>query len=469
MTVVLINLAISLAVLVRLYLRGGTRNVLVSVAAVFVFFSFGPLINLVVGTSVYEGIVTEQIPRASTGFALALVAMAIGDLVAPQRRTFDKARLARPAKAYELLPVVLAGLAVYALFVVVSKGPDMIDLDKLERLALAGPWHGGYLLLEAFALSMYFIAKRTRLTRNVYWVNAGLYLAYCLATAERDFIFIFFSLLIQAQLLKNRAGSTRIVLAGVGFFVLASFLAAARQSQDVSMEQALNQGSITFVDTFVMNIVPHYVPYYSGATYLDNLLGVLPSWLSVKSAPSLGEWLVSLHAPGSGGGYGFSLTGEAYLNFGLPAIPVVFFLITLVHRFIVNRSDRSDWWTYLNVLFVATLMYSLRGDSLQLMKVIAYGAAFFAVCHLLSSSRTSGSPPDSDRFTAAYGEVSTDKHDRSREDGDRVIARRTWNLSERRERCRTRVQGVGSSSPGRVRTGGSVSAAGCDAGPGDSG
>jgi hypothetical protein len=396
MSVVLINFAVSLAVLVRLYLRGGTRNVLMSIAAVFVFFSFGPLANLVVGTSMYEGIVEEQIPRASTGFALALVAMAIGDLVAPQRKTFDKARLAQPAKAYELLPAVLAGLAAYSLFVVVTKGPDMIEVDKLERLALAGPWHGSYLLLEAFALSMYFIANRTRLTHNIYWVNAGLYLVYSLATAERDFIFIFFSLLIQAQLLRNRSGSTRIVLAGVGFLVLASFLAAARQSQEVSVEQTLNQGSITFVDTYVMNVVPHYIPYRNGATYLDNLLGVLPSWMNMMSAPSLGEWLVGLHAPGSDGGYGFSLTGEAYLNFGLLAIPVVFFLITLVHRFIVNRSDRSDWWTYLNVLFVATLMYSLRGDSLQLAKTITYGAVFFAICHLLSSSRTSESPPGGD-------------------------------------------------------------------------
>lgn len=253
-SVVLINLAVSLAVLVRLYVRGGTRNVLVSIAAVFVFFSFGPLVNLVAGASAYAGIVEAEIPRASTGFALALVAMAIGDLVAPQRRTFDEARVAQSTKAYELLPVVLTGLAAYSLFVLVTKGPPMLGLDKLERIALAGPWHRNHLLLEAYALSMYFIAARTRLTRNIYWVNAGLYLVYSLATAERDFVFIFLSLLIQAQLLRNRSGSTRIVLAGAACVAVASFLAASRQTQELSLEQTLNQGSIAFVDTFVMNV-----------------------------------------------------------------------------------------------------------------------------------------------------------------------------------------------------------------------
>jgi len=384
--VVLVDLAVSLAVLVRLYLRGGTRNVLVSIAAVFVFVTFGPLVNLIAGAAAYSGIVVEEIPRAATGFALALVAMAIADLLAPQRRTFDEARPARSTRSYELLPVALACLAAYALFVLVTKGLPMMGVDKLERIALAGPWHRNYLLLEAFALSMYFIAIRTPLTRNIYWVNVGLYLLYCLATAERDFIFILLSVLIQAQLLKNRSGSTRLVLAGAICIAVASFLAAARQTQELNLEQTLNLGSVAFVDTFVMSVVPDYLPYRDGTTYLDTLLDILPNWLHTRSTP-LSEWLVDLYVPGSNGGYGFSLTGEAYLNFGMVGIPVVFFLVTLVHRFIVNRSDRSDWWTYLNVLFVATFMYSLRGDSLQFVKTIFFGMVFFGLCYVPSSSR----------------------------------------------------------------------------------
>jgi oligosaccharide repeat unit polymerase len=387
--VVLVDLAVSLAVLVRLYVRGGTRNVLVSIAAVFLFVSFGPLVNLIAGASAYSGIVVEEIPRAATGFALALMAMAVADLVAPQRQTFDQARAARSTKMYEPLPVALACLAAYSLFVLVTRGLPMTGLDKLERIALAGPWHRNYLLLEAFALSMYFIAMRTPLTRNIYWVNVGLYLLYSLATAERDFIFILLSVLIQAQLLRNRSGSTRLVLVGATCIAVASFLAAARQTQELSLEQTLNLGSIAFVDTFVMSVVPDYLPHRNGTTYLDTVLDILPDWLYTRSTPPLSKWLVDLYVPGSNGGYGFSLTGEAYLNFGMVGIPVVFFLITLLHRFIVNRSDRSDWWTYLNVLFVATFMYSLRGDSLQFVKTIFFGVIFFGLCYVPSSSRKS--------------------------------------------------------------------------------
>ncbi|MET0133369.1 MAG: O-antigen polysaccharide polymerase Wzy [Kibdelosporangium sp.] len=386
MLLVALNLAGSLLILAWLYRRGRARNVLFSVAAVFVFFAFGPLVNLLLDQPVYFGIVTGTVSQASTGFLLALVGLLAADLIKPQRSSFDVERLV-PVRTYDLLPLVLMCLASYAAYVLATGGPEMIGADKLARIELAGQWHYPYLLLETFALALYVIARRTRFTRNLYWVNAAFYLVYCLVTTERDFIFVGFALLIQRQLFSRGVRSGRLILFGTAGVVLASGLATVRENLEFGVAQTLNQGPVLFVDSFVMNAVPESYPYRLGQTYLDAATSVLQvSW---SDRPPLDEWLVSLYAPGWIGGYGFSLTAEAYLNFGMLGIPVVFALIGLGVRSLVNRCDQSDLAAYLTVLAIAGLLNALRGDSAQLLKIVVYGMVFFAVLHIVSSATDS--------------------------------------------------------------------------------
>ncbi|MET0237946.1 MAG: O-antigen polysaccharide polymerase Wzy [Kibdelosporangium sp.] len=383
MSLVALNLAGSLVILVWLYRRGRARNVLFSVSAVFLFFTFGPLVNLLLDQPVYFGIVAETVSQASTGFLLALVGLLAADIIKPQRSSFATDGLV-PVRTYDLLPLVLGCLASYAAYVLATAGPEMIGADKLARIELAGQWHYPYLLMETFALALYVIAQRTRFTRNLYLANAAVYLVYCLVTTERDFIFVGFALLIQRQLFRRGVRSGRLILFGTVSVVLASGLATVRENLEFGVTQTLNQGSVLFVDSFVMNAVPGTYPYRLGQTYLDAVTSVLQ--LSWSDRLPLDEWLVSLYTPGWTGGYGFSLTAEAYLNFGMLGIPVVFALIGLGVRSLVNRCDQSDLAAYLTVLAIAGLLNALRGDSAQLLKIVVYGTVFFAVLHVVSSA-----------------------------------------------------------------------------------
>ena len=88
MASVVINLVVSLLILVWLYSRGGTRNVVTCVAGVLAFFAFGPLVNFVNGASVYRGIVVDQLGQPSTGFTLALAGLMVPDRLLAPRDTF---------------------------------------------------------------------------------------------------------------------------------------------------------------------------------------------------------------------------------------------------------------------------------------------------------------------------------------------------------------------------------------------
>lgn len=386
---VALNLAGSIAVLVWLHRRGGAHNALLCVGAVFLFFAFGPLVNVLMDEEVYQGIVEDRLAQASTGFLLALVGLLLADLVLPQRTGFVVDR--QPPRNYLLLPLVMVALSGYAVALVAIRGPLMVGADKLERIALAGSWHYPYLLVETFALALWFAARRTPFTHALYWVNAGCYLVYCLTTNERDFIFLGFALLIVRGLFAGQVRSRGLVAFGVVGVALASALATMREGLAFSVAQTLNQGSIPFVDTYVMTVVPDADPYRFGQTYVEAVASVVPR-LRVGDRPPLDEWLVSLYAPGSNTGFGFSLTAEAYLNFGVAGIPVVFFLVGLGVRAVVNRCDRSDFTTYLTVVVLAAVCYALRGDSAQLVKSVVYGAVFFGMLHAVSTPWESQRP-----------------------------------------------------------------------------
>jgi hypothetical protein len=386
-TTVLMSLALAAAALFRLGQRGGGRNILFCVAAFFVLFAYGPVINLLAGAAVYKGISLDHVDTAVTGFAAALAGMVLGDMIAPQRKVFDQAALAKGERIYVFLPLAYVGLIVYAGFIIVTRYPALVAADKLEQIEAAGPGHRIYLLLELCAVSMFFLTRQNSLLRQLWTVNLAVYLAYSLLTSERDFLFVIFSILVHREMLANRRRTIRLAGVGLGAVVVATMMFAARASERLDITGALNQGSILFVDTFLTRIVPAVLPHRLGRTYEDTLVAILPRWLVDTGRPPLSNWLVSLYAPGSRSGYGFSMTGEAYLNFGLAGVPVVFLVLTVAHRYVVNRADASQWWAYFSVYSAAVWMYALRGDSSQLLKSLFYGAMFFALFRVLSIRR----------------------------------------------------------------------------------
>ena len=146
----------------------------------------------------------------------------------------------------------------------------------------------------------------------------------------------------------------------------------------------LNQGSLLFIDTYVMDKVPDERPYEWGATYLRSV---------TPTRQSLADDFAREYAPAGDSGYGYSITAEAYLNFGMMGIPIVVFLVSFGHRILINRLKSSDWTMYFSVVYFTAWMYGLRGDSVQFIRTLVYGAAFFFIlCRALAVRRTLNAP-----------------------------------------------------------------------------
>ncbi|MGC5615045.1 hypothetical protein, partial [Georgenia sp. Z1491] len=73
----------SVAGTIWLLRRGGIRNSLAIVAAFFVFFSLGPVVNLLRGDEIYFGTDLNHVAGASIGYAIGVGAMCIADLLYP--------------------------------------------------------------------------------------------------------------------------------------------------------------------------------------------------------------------------------------------------------------------------------------------------------------------------------------------------------------------------------------------------
>jgi hypothetical protein len=138
------------------------------------------------------------------------------------------------------------------------------------------------------------------------------------------------------------------------------------------------------VDTNVLAIVPEQMPFYEGRTYLNGVANLLPSRL-YHTQLNLSEWLVDWIAPGSPGGYGFSLSAEAYMNFGRPGVLGFFMLTAFIQIWLVNRFRMSDFYAFFSVFYTGIWMYSLRNDSFTMIKSCTYAIAFYGLAQALSN------------------------------------------------------------------------------------
>lgn len=384
-------LMLSGGLLATMYRRSRGRSLLFYLAAFFALFAYGPVVNYVLGNTIYFGTQVRYIGEACVGFTLALAGLATADVLVGQRADCPHDPNPDPSRLYQFFPPVLVALIVYGAVMTARLTQSGAAANKLVLIGLAGPGHRIFLLIEICAVSTYFLSTRTRLLRCLWSLNAVVYVAYCLVSAERDFIFVLFSVFLHRQILVSGRGLSRsVVVVGLGSIIAASLLFARRAGEALDLAGVLNQGSLLFVDTFVIGWVPRHVDYAYGETYVQAIATLPPSWIHRSDIPSLSEWLVSLYAPGSSGGYGFSLSAEAYLNFGLVGIYPVFLLLGLTQRAIVNRFGRSEWCTFFSVFMLAAVLYAIRGDSSQLIKLMIYGAVFFAAIYMTSSRSARG-------------------------------------------------------------------------------
>lgn len=370
----------SILVLGVLAVRYSGNNVLFVVAAYFFFFAFGPVVSLLHGTGVYFGTRVDYAPQAALGFLFALVGVLMADVLLPQRRSFSMENLVARvhSRGYGRYAAALVMSAAFMLITATLHLQVLLGGSKREKISVM-PGHYTVLLLQACLLAGYFATYSSVKLRRLYYANALVYLIYCLLTSERDFLLLILSISVHRLLLSGRVISARTMLAGAALIAFGAFLFTLRSHQAFAATAVLNQGSLLFVDTYVISLVPTTVPFAYGATYLSSFHNVLPFGIGSNGNPTLSQWLVNTYAPGSSTGYGFSLSAEAYLNFGLLAVPVVYGLIAAVQRVLVNRTDRSLGGSYASIFFLFYFLYAVRGESVQLLKAAVYAAVVFAV------------------------------------------------------------------------------------------
>lgn len=378
-------------VLFMLFRRSG-GGVLGYLAAFLVLIGLGPVVNYLLDQQIYVGVVEAYIPAAVDGYLFAVAGLLLADLsvrrqVAPL--AVDDVRGASWASRYGFPVAVLLGIsAAYGASVVIARGGALLTSDKLAAIQLAGPLHYPYLLVQICLAATYLLIRARPGVHKLFWANMAVYAIYCLLTSERDFLLVFVGIAIVSQNQKVRVNMFTSLLLGVVAAVVGAALFTLRGGEAGSspVTVILGQGSLLFVDTKVLSYVPIFQPHALGASYLDSLVSAL-SFGAWSPGVGLSQWLISIYAPGSDSGYGFSMIGELVYNFGQWAILPAFFVLGRIIAAAVSRAYRSPFAAYLSTFAIVFLPYMLRSDSRGLFSGVIYALLLFAVLTTITSRR----------------------------------------------------------------------------------
>lgn len=376
--------------------RFGARDVLFGVSLYYFYFAFGPVLNFLFGQPIYFGTVQDRIFEATVIFTLAITGLLLGALLIRPKFEFDMSRLLYHNRTYTALQLLLVSAILYTTIVLLWKGPVLIGQGKIDRIDLIGPTlHYNYMLIQFCVLAFYFFTKSSRVTRSLYLTDFLLFIVYCVVFSERDFFLILISIILHRLLIGELRITWKLVAFGVLLLCSGTYIFTQRAGADgVNIVSILNQGSLLFINTQIIDRTSDDLPFMYGATYANSVLNLLPSWL-YQTGFSLSQWFKDLYGPGGISGYGFAIDAEAYLNFGYIGVPVLFAVLALLQRVLCNRIDRHPFFAYYSVFCAAFLMNSFRNDSLVLLQGLLFAAVLFAVVYLFSKP---ASPTKPSRF-----------------------------------------------------------------------
>ncbi len=377
------NLVISMICILIKIFWNGKKDPLTYLILFYFFFTFGPVINYLIGIPIYFGTPVEYIPQATNNFTLAIATMCfLGIAIShnTQKLKYNiQTSLSFSNFFFVLFPIYSILQSLYVLIFSFSG-------SKIDKIALLTPrLHYNYLLIEVYLVSLYFLIKNKKL----YWLNLASYVFYCLVTGERDFIFplvaIGIHILIFTEVSRKR--KFLIFTSGISFFALGTLIFFLRDSSQVSnsvLGSILNQGSLLFINSFTIKLMNESYEFFNGFTYLNSIQNLLPSFIYKTDFNNL-AWFKENYAPKSTSGYGFGLDAEGYMNFGYFGIVLTFSVITLLQRLIMRNFYNKDFFKYFSVFFTAFTMYSFRNDSLAFIKGNLYAIIFFGGIFVLSN------------------------------------------------------------------------------------
>ena len=385
-------------ILLLLFFRKGVQSGIIAyVAAYFAYFSLGPVINLVLGQEIYDKTVLSEVNDASVAYLVVLGVWLIVDIVVPDSTDLQKDPYWRrdEGKRWTGYTLLLIALTLFGTFYAVRLA-ILSPFEKAVSVGTAAPFHYQYVLLESIALSMLFYIWPDRTARFWYSLNAISFIAYGLLGAERDFIFLAFSLFLHALAFGLFKAARWTPFVAAGFAVLATWIFSIRGNGEVSSAGVLNQGSVLFVDTVLLSRSP-ILDTDATESYWNMVSGG-----ASPDFTSLSDWFVDFYlGAGAQTGYGYSMVGEARLNAGLVGVAAVFAALALFHQLMLAKASTWRPGLFFAPLFMTFLMYAMRGDLQMLVNSLVYGAVLLIFTHLTQGERPR--PAEAPEPTPAQG------------------------------------------------------------------
>jgi hypothetical protein len=356
----------------------------------YFYFCFGPYMAHMLLLPIYSGIKIDYLYQSSFAFFLAIITLSLfpANLVAKLELGFslvikEPILLRQMAMFFMSVPVI-------GLFLLAFAKIGFAPLDKVQRIQSIGIGHYVILTLWPLFLFCYLTVSPKIDMPSKTLVKFGaivfLYFSYCYYMGERDFALLIVPLYFWLYKDKSLALWKLLIGGTLGAFGF-TMMSAGRSSEfdGGGLESFLNQGSNLMVTSNILSWMDKGMFIQLGESYFSGFINML-SLGAIKLTTPLSIWFSRQYSSAANdGAYGFSIEGEALLNFGFAGIPVLFALIAIFmawnyHGFLKNKPF-GILMTYFNLFY---FVYAIRGESLILFKAFIYCCLIFFASILIS-------------------------------------------------------------------------------------
>ena len=349
----------------------------------YLYFCFGPYLPDMLGYTIYSGIKRDYMDEASIAFFLALVTLALFPSNAIGKLDSSFTPVIKYPVLVKQICLLLMSLPVMAVFAFAFMRIGFAPLDKVQRIQAVGIGH--YVLLTLWPLLLFCfltVAPRIDMKGRVVWLFPLIvvfYFSYCFYMGERDFALI--SLPLFFWFYKDHRIALWKLIVGVTFAVFGFTMMSAGRGDSFEgdgLSSFLNQGSNLMVTSNVLSWLDQGQLVMWGESYFSGFVNMMTLG-AIKLTTPLSIWFSREYSPAANdGAYGFSIEGEALINFGYAGVPflfafIAFFLSWCYRGYLLNRPV-GVLLTYFNLFY---FIYAIRGESLILFKSFIYCLILF--------------------------------------------------------------------------------------------
>jgi hypothetical protein len=356
----------------------------------YFYFCFGPYIANMLDLPIYSGIKKNYLYESSFAFFLAIATLSLfpanwfGKITIRYALVIKEPILLRQVTMFFMfVPVVLVLIVAFAKI-------GFSPMDKVQRIQSMGVTH--YIVLTLWPLFLFCymtVMSKSNMPPKVFIRFTGvvlLYFTYCYYMGERDFALLIVPLYFwfykehSIALWKLLIGGT---LGGLGFTMMSAGRSA--EFEGGGLESFLNQGSNLMVTSNIIAWLDEGEVIQLGESYFSGFVNMLTLG-AIKLTTPLSIWFSRRYSSAANdGAYGFSIEGEALLNFGFAGVPFLFAFIAtfLAWTYKGYLQDRpvGVLLTYFNLFY---FVYAIRGESLILFKAFIYCFIIFFLLLFIS-------------------------------------------------------------------------------------